>query len=82
MPVQLSIPIVNQKISTNSSNVVIPASFHHQKKTSEVVFQIPINKGIIFHNKELKVIAEVRIFGSQQAPLHYESPILEQLEWL
>lgn len=63
---------------TNSNYVVIPASFHHQKKTSEEVFQIPINKEIIFHNKELKVNAEVRIFGSQQAPLHYESPILEQ----
>ena len=62
----------------DSNSIIIPASFHHLEKTSEAIFQIPINKEIIFHNKELKVNAEVRIFGSQQAPLHYESPILEQ----
>jgi len=66
--------------SSKSNNIVIPASFHHQKKTSEEVFQIPINKEIIFHNHELEVNAEVRIFGSQQTPLHYESPILEQFD--
>ena len=48
--------------STNSNNVVIPASFNHLEKTSEAIFQIPVNKEIIFHNKELKVNAEVQNF--------------------
>ena len=77
--------IINSNIesldySTNSNNVVIPASFNHLEKTSEAIFQIPFNKDSTSESVEAKVLVTVRIFGTEQAPLHYESPILEQAD--
>ena len=62
----------------DSSSIVIPASFVYQERTSEAIFQIPLNKDFILERTEQIVIVTVRIFGTQQTPLRFECRILEQ----
>ena len=61
----------------NLKTVVIPASFAHQKKASEAIFKIPItNKGSL-KSHDLQVIANVKVFGTNQTPLQYECAVDE-----